>query len=216
MLIWNESVITWHRRRRRARRVAAAAADGTTPHHRRDSALDPLTGRPSMQQIPRSTTSTVRLPVPKVNVERWLEEQTRSGTNEPWHFAQESCAICLERLKVEDEKMPTTSTTATATAPNDDMNHPPTAPQPAWIPPRSGGHGSHPDLETGLSDWRRGSLSSASSDLDTAPAPGQANDVLVLKRCNHVFHAACLVLWVEQHRYRCPVCQASLKHSSCS
>ncbi|OJJ97523.1 hypothetical protein ASPACDRAFT_45617 [Aspergillus aculeatus ATCC 16872] len=228
--------LTWHRRRRRA--ATAAAAGGTsstaTPSDplRRDSALQALTGSPSMQQLP-------------ISVERWLEEQTHSGTNETWHYAQESCAICLERLKVdENEKFPTTTTTTT--------NLPPTQPKPAWIPQRCYHSGSgvlaptsavDSDLErglgmeSGLGDWRRGSVplslssSSCSTELDAEqqqqqqqqqhaptekqpPQPHpQQDEVVVLNRCDHVFHAACLVLWVEQHRYRCPICQASLKHN---
>ncbi|PYH82222.1 hypothetical protein BO82DRAFT_353792 [Aspergillus uvarum CBS 121591] len=164
-----------------------------------------------------------------ISVERWLEEQTHSGTNETWHYAQESCAICLERLKVEvdeDEKLPTTTTDITTN------NLPPTQPKPAWIPQRYY-HGSSgvlaptnadSDLErgVGLGDWRRGSVplsvsSSCSTDLDAEHSQKnekqQQDEVVVLNRCSHVFHAACLVLWVEQHRYRCPICQASLKQN---
>ncbi|RAL08369.1 uncharacterized protein BO97DRAFT_222714 [Aspergillus homomorphus CBS 101889] len=118
-------------------------------------------------------------------------------------------AICLERLKV-DEKATT-----------DTSNLPLADPKPAWIDPRCSNRGplANSDLEMGLGDWRRGSLPvslSSSSDMNDAQQTKQpgGDDVLVLNRCNHVFHASCLVLWVEQHRYRCPICQASLKHGS--
>ncbi|PYI22681.1 hypothetical protein BO99DRAFT_440488 [Aspergillus violaceofuscus CBS 115571] len=213
--------ITWHRRRRRAATTAAAGGTSSTAPtsdpHRRDSALQALTGNPSMQQLP-------------ISVERWLEEQTHSGTNETWHYAQECCAICLERLRVEvdqDEKVPTTITT-------NNNNLPPTQPKPAWIPQRyyhsSSGAlaptNADSDLErgVGLGAWRRGSVplslssSCGSTDLDAEHPPKtekpQQDEVVVLNRCNHVFHAACLVLWVEQHRYRCPICQASLKQNA--
>ncbi|PYI31929.1 hypothetical protein BP00DRAFT_446162 [Aspergillus indologenus CBS 114.80] len=215
--------ITWHRRRRRAATTAAGGTSSPAPTadpHRRDSALQALTGSPSMQQLPLS-------------VERWLAEQTHSGTHETWHYAQESCAICLERLRVEvdqDEKVPTTTTTTTTT--NNSL--PPTQPKPAWIPQRYYHSGSgalastnaDSDLErgVGLDDWRRGSVplslasSCCSTDLDAEHPPKtekpQPDEVVVLNRCNHVFHAACLVLWVEQHRYRCPICQASLKQNA--
>ncbi|CEJ59576.1 hypothetical protein PMG11_08195 [Penicillium brasilianum] len=33
--------------------------------------------------------------------------------------------------------------------------------------------------------------------------------ILVLNRCHHAFHTACLASWFEYRRYRCPICQAS-------
>ncbi|KAJ5475771.1 hypothetical protein N7475_001500 [Penicillium sp. IBT 31633x] len=35
------------------------------------------------------------------------------------------------------------------------------------------------------------------------------SEVLVLNRCNHAFHLACLKSWFEYRRYKCPICQAS-------
>ncbi|RMJ22511.1 hypothetical protein PHISP_06625 [Aspergillus sp. HF37] len=32
--------------------------------------------------------------------------------------------------------------------------------------------------------------------------------ILVLSRCNHSFHPACLAAWFEYRRYKCPMCQA--------
>jgi len=33
--------------------------------------------------------------------------------------------------------------------------------------------------------------------------------IIVLNRCHHAFHLACLTSWFEYRRYRCPICQAS-------
>ncbi|KAJ5438996.1 uncharacterized protein N7458_009994 [Penicillium daleae] len=33
--------------------------------------------------------------------------------------------------------------------------------------------------------------------------------ILVLNRCHHAFHTACLASWFEYQRYSCPICQAS-------
>ncbi|KAJ5127703.1 hypothetical protein N7448_008482 [Penicillium atrosanguineum] len=33
--------------------------------------------------------------------------------------------------------------------------------------------------------------------------------ILVLNRCHHAFHLACLTSWFEYRRYRCPICQES-------
>ncbi|KAJ5545538.1 hypothetical protein N7535_006076 [Penicillium sp. DV-2018c] len=35
------------------------------------------------------------------------------------------------------------------------------------------------------------------------------SEILVLNRCKHAFHLACLRSWFEYRRYKCPVCQAS-------
>ncbi|KAJ5778842.1 hypothetical protein N7457_006562 [Penicillium paradoxum] len=35
------------------------------------------------------------------------------------------------------------------------------------------------------------------------------SEVLVLNRCKHAFHLACLKSWFEYRRYKCPICQAS-------
>lgn len=35
------------------------------------------------------------------------------------------------------------------------------------------------------------------------------HETIVLNRCKHAFHLACLKSWFEYRRYKCPICQAS-------
>ncbi|KAJ5895944.1 uncharacterized protein N7473_005343 [Penicillium subrubescens] len=37
----------------------------------------------------------------------------------------------------------------------------------------------------------------------------QDSGILVLNRCHHPFHTACIASWFEYRHYRCPICQAS-------
>ncbi|KAJ5139388.1 uncharacterized protein N7515_004236 [Penicillium bovifimosum] len=46
------------------------------------------------------------------------------------------------------------------------------------------------------------------SDLCGAHHPPESK-ILILNRCKHAFHLACLRSWFEYRRYKCPICQAS-------
>jgi hypothetical protein len=36
---------------------------------------------------------------------------------------------------------------------------------------------------------------------------GQDDEILILKRCQHLFHARCLATWFLRRKYTCPVCR---------
>ncbi|KAL4872125.1 hypothetical protein BDV12DRAFT_7009 [Aspergillus spectabilis] len=62
------------------------------------------------------------------------------------------------------------------------------------------------------------SSSSHQSDDDKRTQPPRQQDlspvqrtrpisaVLILNRCNHAFHTACLASWFKHRQYRCPIC----------
>ncbi|KAJ5484876.1 hypothetical protein N7539_004864, partial [Penicillium diatomitis] len=54
-----------------------------------------------------------------------------------------------------------------------------------------------------------GSTAFSRADLDTEKGGRRDSAVVVLNRCHHVFHKACLASWFEYRRYRCPICQTS-------
>lgn len=47
------------------------------------------------------------------------------------------------------------------------------------------------------------------SDSFGASCSRRDSGILVLSRCHHAFHLACLTSWFEYRRYRCPICQES-------
>ncbi|BCS17782.1 RING finger protein [Aspergillus puulaauensis] len=141
----------------------------------------------------------------QVTVQRWLDEQSTSDNLE--RFAGESCPICLTSLLVPSALSPSDSTVHPHL--NQNQNQPPSPPEAAHISHH------HPNPlcrpQTNNDDY-----DGCTRPL-RAPTPhdyqgGRSNTqcsfsgVLILNRCNHAFHTACLASWLQYRQYRCPIC----------
>ena len=69
-------------------------------------------------------------------------------------------------------------------------------PEPVWIP------ATHPDRYPQDTEQ-------ALTDTDHRLSPRPLEEIRVLNRCNHAFHASCLASWFQYGQFRCPICQAS-------
>lgn len=140
----------------------------------------------------------------QVTVQRWLDQQSTSENLE--RFAGESCPICLTSLLVPSALSLPDSTVHTL---NQNQNQPLSPPEAAHISHR------HSDLlcrpQTNNDDYN-----DCSRPLQ-APMPHDYQGVgpntqcsftgvLILNRCNHAFHTACLASWFQYRQYRCPIC----------
>ncbi|KAL4776028.1 hypothetical protein BDW60DRAFT_105791 [Aspergillus nidulans var. acristatus] len=172
----------------------------------------------------------------QVTVQRWLDQQ-RPTPNIIEQYAGESCPICLTSLLAPSTLAASASISMSSstvqTLPQCQQHIPPcpSPPETAHIAyPHSHSEPCIPstnndDESTGpgsRSHWNlhlsRGPSCETRSHTNTSTdASGSFGHrgVLILTRCNHVFHTACLASWFEylrvqsraQCQYRCPVCK---------
>ena len=72
-------------------------------------------------------------------------------------------------------------------------------PEPAWIP------ATHLDRYPQDTEHAAGTL----TDTNHRLSPRPLEEIRILNRCNHAFHASCLASWFQYGQFRCPICQAS-------
>ncbi|KAL4818339.1 hypothetical protein BDW67DRAFT_15680 [Aspergillus spinulosporus] len=176
----------------------------------------------------------------QVTVQRWLDQQ-RPHPNIIERYAGESCPICLtsllapSTLAASGSISMSMSSSTVQTLPRCQQHIPPcpSPPETAHIAhPLSHSH-SEPCIPSTNNDdestrpqfrfpWNlhlsqgpsRETRSHTDISTNTSGSLGHRG-VLILTRCNHVFHTACLTSWFEYRRvqsnaqcqYRCPVCK---------
>ncbi|KAL4945111.1 hypothetical protein BDV06DRAFT_55778 [Aspergillus oleicola] len=166
----------------------------------------------------------------------WLDQQQTTTSDNLERYAGESCPICLTSLLAPSQPASALSHSLSGSTIHNIVPNQPTQPEAAHISPSHSHSSSHPSLRPDLDTCRspilqtnndddrtrspRSSLSlfmlstsTSTNTLETrsntrAPSsdPGSLIGVLILNRCNHAFHSACLASWFQYRQYRCPIC----------
>ncbi|KAL4883996.1 hypothetical protein BJY04DRAFT_20200 [Aspergillus karnatakaensis] len=148
----------------------------------------------------------------QVTVQRWLEQQTRSDNLD--RYAGESCPICLTSLCAPSALSQSSHLLGSVSRMHhihDSDNLHQTRPIPNPPQPDTAYMSSTitDDNRTQPPRSHHQQLQHQQQNPSSHPHERRTTGVLILNRCNHAFHTACLASWFQHHQYRCPICAES-------